>query len=374
MSLKSPSWNEIRSTLDRPLGLITGALFSLGMVALLSASTGVYKANYSFPIRQALWGMVGFAGYIWVIKVGYRRILEMSERIYGASLLLQFLVLVMGHTAKGAQSWFNLGPVRLQPSELGKLALGVFMARHLCRFPPEDLRSIGMALGLSGLSLALLMLQPDLGSALVYCAMIGAGLWAAGIGSRYMGGLVTLGLMALPVAWGFLKPYQRMRLLVFIDPKVDPLGAGYNVIQSRIAVGSGGLFGKGFMGGTQGRLHFLPEPHTDFIFSVFAEEFGFVGGVAAVLLFVALIWRIFQIAFEARDLRAKVLCSMLGAWMFFQTFESIAMSMGLAPVTGLPLPLFSYGGSSLVAEMLALGLVQSVAVESRRERFDLPGS
>jgi rod shape determining protein RodA len=368
--LSGSRWDEIRKGMDLPLWFIMLALFGFGIVALFSASLGVRKANYGFPLKQLLWGLMGVAAYFGVVTLGYKKIMEESHRIYGATLFLLLLVLLMGHTAKGAQSWFSLGPVRIQPSEFGKIGLALFMSRHLCRFPPEDLKSLGLALGFSGISLVLLLLQPDLGSSLVYCAMIGAGLWVAGIKPKYMASLTAAGLSMLPLAWSFLKPYQKMRLMVFIDPKVDPLGAGYNVIQSRIAVGSGGIWGKGFLEGTQGRLHFLPEAHTDFIFSVFAEEFGFLGGLLVILLFAALIWRIFCVAMAAKDLRGKVMCSMVAAWIFFQTFESVAMSMGLAPVTGLPMPFFSYGGSSLLAEFIALGLVQSVAVHTSLERFD----
>ena len=181
--------------------------------------------------------------------------------------------------------------------------------------------------------------------------------------------MAAAGLAMLPLGWMVLKPYQRMRLLVFIDPTVDPQGAGYNVIQSRIAVGSGGLFGKGFMHGTQGKLHFLPEPHTDFIFSVFSEEFGFAGCVVVLFLFGVLLLRVLAVSQYTKDVRAKLMCVAIAAWLWFQIFESVAMSMGLAPVTGLPLPLFSYGGSSLLVICIALGLVQSAHIAARRERF-----
>ena len=231
------------------------------------------------------------------------------------------------------------------------------------------LAGLAAALAAAGSIMALVMLQPDLGSTLVYAVMLAAVLIAAGTPVKVLAGMAAAGLAMLPLGWMVLKPYQRMRLLVFIDPSIDPQGAGYNVIQSRIAVGSGGLFGKGFMHGTQGKLHFLPEPHTDFIFSVFSEEFGFAGCVVVLFLFGVLLLRVLAVSQYTKDVRAKLMCVAIAAWLWFQIFESVAMSMGLAPVTGLPLPLFSYGGSSLLVICIALGLVQSAHIAARRERF-----
>jgi len=216
----------------------------------------------------------------------------------------------------------------------------------------------------------LVLAQPDLGSAIVLSVMIFTALYAAGTPVRYLAGLSAAAVLLMPVGWHFLKAYQRLRLLVFLNPYSDPLGAGYNVIQSRIAVGSGRILGKGFMMGTQSKLGFLPEPHTDFIFSVFAEEFGFLGGVFLLVLFSLLLWRIVAAGIKSRDLRGKVLVASIAGWIWFQLVEGMAMSMGLAPVTGLPLPFLSYGGSSLLALGIALGLVQSVVVENPRPDAD----
>ena len=366
----SPSWTEIRKNLDRPLVVLTLGLFVLGLVALVSASLGVRRNHPEYPMKQLLWGLLGALAYLGVLKVGYQNFLKQAVPLYVGALGLLVALLVLGHAAKGAQSWFHLGPFRLQPSELGKVALGLVLAKHCSRVPPETPRAFLGTLGVAGVSLFLLLLQPDLGSALVYGAMTVVALWVSGAKPSYLACLGGAGLLAFPFAWQGLKTYQKMRLLVFLDPTLDPQGAGYNVIQSRIAVGSGGLVGKGFLAGTQSRLHFLPEPHTDFIFSVFAEEFGFLGCSLVLCLFALLFWRMIKVALQSRDLRAKILVATLSAWLWFQVMESIAMSMGLAPITGLPLPLFSYGGSSLLAEALALGLVQSVAVSTARERFD----
>ncbi len=359
-----------RLSLDWGMLVATLLLFSLGIAAITSASAGVRMRGADYPMRQVLFGLLGAFAYAGVLRVGYRKFLDWAEPVYGVFLLILAAVFIVGHAAKGAQSWFALGSFRLQPSELGKVALALILAKQGYRSPPDSLPRLLLFLAVGGVSALLVLLQPDLGSTLVYGVMILGALWGANAPMRYMAGILGAGLSVLPLAWGMLKEYQRLRLLVFLNPQIDPLGAGYNVIQSRIAVGSGGLWGKGFLGGTQGRLHFLPEPHTDFIFSVFSEEFGFVGGVLVLVLFAFLLWRILRAGVLGTDLRGKTLCAAVAVWIAFQTFESVAMSMGLAPVTGLPLPLFSYGGSSLLAEAVGLALVQSVASSAREERFD----
>lgn len=279
------------------------------------------------------------------------------------------MLLVLGHTSKGAQSWFNLGFFRIQPSEFGKIAFALALAKLCTAVTPQEKRGIIYALALSGLFIGPIMLQPDLGSALVYSVIMFSVLVAAGAPAKFLFALIGAGIAMLPLGWLVLKPYQRMRLLVFIDPTVDPQGSGYNVIQSRIAVGSGGIFGKGFLQGTQAKLHFLPEPHTDFIFGVFSEEFGFIGCLVVLGLFALLLLGIIRTARVSHEQSARLLCVSVAAWLWFQMTESIAMCMGLAPVTGLPLPLFSYGGSSLLAICMGLALVQSVAVENMQEKF-----
>jgi len=356
---------------DRKLLFAAAGLFLVGLFSIFSASLGMEKHAGVFVIRQAIWGTVAFAAYTAVLKIGYARLLEMAYRLYGVALLLLFSVLILGHVSRGAQSWIGLAGLRLQPSELTKVALALLLAKHLCRHPVEGLKDLAGVLALSGISLILVLAQPDLGSAIVLSVMVFTALYAAGTPVRYLWGLAGLSLFAFPVAWHFLKEYQKLRLMVFLNPYIDPLGAGYNVIQSRIAVGSGRLLGKGFMMGTQSKLGFLPEPHTDFIFSVFAEEFGFLGGVALLGLFCFLLWRIIAAGVKARDLRGKILVASIAGWIWFQAVEGMAMSMGIAPVTGLPLPFLSYGGSSLLALGMALGLAQSVFLENPKPDDDL---
>lgn len=363
------SWGEIRKGMDRPMFFAVAVLFALGLLSIYSSDTGVRRTAAVFTMRQFIWGCISFSVYAAIVRFGHARLVEWSYAGYTATLALLAVLVMIGQFTRGAASWFKLASVSFQPAELGKVTLILCLAKFFSKHPPKDLRTTASALAIAGLSVMLVLAQPDLGSSLVYLAIIFSMLVVAGAPGRYLAALVSIGLIGLPIFWSMLKTYQKLRLIVFLDPYIDPQGAGYNVIQSRIAVGSGGLWGKGFLHGTQGRLHFLPEPHTDFIFSVYAEEFGFVGCCAVVLLFAFLFWRILRAAFRTRDLQSKLVCVGVAAWMWFQVMESIAMSMGLAPITGLPLPLFSYGGSSLLMTMTGLALVQSVAILPVRERF-----
>ncbi len=367
------TWGEIRKGLDRTMLVVTLVLFGLGLLSIYSAGAGVRRSTALFAVRQLVWGGVGAVAYVAILRIGYQSFIRWGYWIYGLTLVVLAAVLVFGTAAKGAQSWFRIRSIGFQPAELGKVALILLLSRFCSRYPPDNLKKLFLALALACVSVLMILLQPDLGSTLVYGAIIFSMLVVAGTPGKYLATLVGGALVVMPFFWGSLKAYQKLRLVVFLDPYIDPQGAGYNVIQSRIAVGSGGLWGKGFLHGTQGRLHFLPEPHTDFIFSVFAEEFGFVGGVIVILLFALLFWRLLRAAFRTKDIRAKMLSVGVVAWLWFQVMESIAMSMGLAPITGLPLPLFSYGGSSLLMEAIALALVQSVAVSSVRDRLGSVG-
>lgn len=373
MKLREEKGNILRLLFvssDRNLLFATVALFLIGLFSIFSASLGMEKNAGAFVVRQAIWGLVSFSAYAVVLRIGYLRLLELAYRLYGIALILLVIVLVLGHVARGSQSWIGFAGIRLQPSEVTKVALALLLSKHLCRHPVKKTRDLAGVLALAGMSLVLVLAQPDLGSAIVLSVMILTALYAAGTPVSYLVGLCGAALLAMPFAWHFLKTYQRLRLMVFLNPYVDPLGAGYNVIQSRIAVGSGRLVGKGFMMGTQSKLGFLPEPHTDFIFSVFAEEFGFLGGIVLLALFSLLLWRIIAAGVKSRDLRGKVLVASIAGWIWFQVLEGMAMSMGLAPVTGLPLPFLSYGGSSLLSLGIALGLVQSVFVENPRPDDD----
>ena len=276
------------------------------------------------------------------------------------SLLLLFLTVLFAPKVKGAQSWLSLGFFRFQPSEFAKISLILMLAKFLSRYPPLTLRTFAAGLAVAAPAILLLLAQPDAGSALVYMAITFGALFVAGTPLRYLTTIVGAGIAVAPFLWLSLKEYQKMRLLVFLDPTKDPLGAGYNVLQSRIAVGSGGFWGKGFLQGMQSKLRFLPEPHTDFIFGVYAEEFGFFGTCILLALFAILFYRVIMTGLRSRDVRCKILIAGTSIWFWFQMFESIGMSIGLVPVTGLPLPFLSYGGSALLSVFIALGIIGSV--------------
>lgn len=341
-------------------------LFVLGVVTIFSAGAGFKGRGSSFAVRQLLWGGISAAAFLITLKVGYARILSVAYHLYALSLVLLLGVTFAGLTVKGSQRWLDLGFFRFQPTEFVKITLILVLSKHLCRYPPVNVPTFLGGIGVALLSGGLVLIQPDAGSAIVFAAISFVALGVAGAPWKYPAALMAMGVGALPFLWSFLKEYQKRRMLVFLDPWIDPLGAGYNVIQSRIAVGSGGLFGKGFMEGLQSKLRFLPEPHTDFIFSVYSEEFGFVGAVALLFLFGVLFWRLVETGLRTKDSRGKVLIAGISTWIWFHMVESIGMSMGLLPVTGLPLPFVSYGGSSLLCLSIALALAQSVFISSRK--------
>lgn len=356
------------SLTDRLMLFCAVMLALLGVFCIYSAAAGTGGRGFDYAFRQSAWLSVSVVSMIMVMMFGHHKMLEGAYPLFGLALLLLFLTL-LAPKVKGAQSWLGVGGVRFQPAEFAKIAIILMMSKFLTRYPPLDFKTFIMGLGVIMIPVLLVLVQPDAGSAIVFLAISFGMLLAAGTPLKYLFGLAGLGLSALPVLFiFFLKEYQKNRILVFLDPMRDPLGAGYNVIQSRIAVGSGGVYGKGFMMGTQSKLKFLPEPHTDFIFSVFSEEFGFIGGLILVILFTVLLFRVILTGIRSRERRCKILCAGVASWLWFQMFESIGMSIGIMPVTGLPLPFLSYGGSSLLATFMALGLVASIHIESENSR------
>jgi rod shape determining protein RodA len=364
MEEKRLSLLENLAVLDKTQLFSVFALFFLGVLAIFSAGAGFDGRGVNFASRQLVWGACSVVAFLVTLRIGYEKFLREAYLLYGISLLLLLSVMVLGMSVKGSQRWIDLGIFRFQPTEFVKITLILVLSKHVCRYPPVDLPSFLGAFAIAALSGILVLAQPDAGSAIVYAVISFVAIVVAGAPWRYPAGLLAATAAALPFAWHLLKEYQKMRIRVFIDPWIDPLGAGYNVIQSRIAVGSGGLLGKGFMEGLQSKLRFLPEPHTDFIFSVFSEEFGFVGSVGILFLFALFFWRLIDAGLRTKDNRAKVLIAGISTWFWFQMLQSIGMSMGLLPVTGLPLPLVSYGGSSLLSFSIALGLAQSVYVST----------
>jgi rod shape determining protein RodA len=338
---------------------------AVGLV-ILSASTlaslHVGRAGGSVAIRQLAWFGVGIVALVFMASIDYRRLVRAAPLFYVLGLGGLVAVFLLGRTVSGARRWLLVGPVSVQPSELFKLCF-VLMAVWLLTSrwaQPIGKTVLMMVAPLAIVPAVLIVKQPDLGTALLLFPVLIALLVTAGIRMRLLGGLALVGVAAAPLAWFVLKDYQRERLLVFLDPVRDPLGSAYNVIQAKIAIGSGQLLGKGVAGATQSRLAFLPERHTDFIFAVFAETWGFVGCLVLLTCYALLLLRGFDIAASTREPVGRLVALGVTALVATQVLVNVGMVTGLIPVVGIPLPFMSYGGSSMVVSMMALGLLLSV--------------
>ena len=288
-----------------------------------------------------------------------------SIPIYIAILGLLILVKFFGLTSSGSQRWLSLYFLNLQPSELMKISLILFLAKYYHRISSTDVNRIKFLLTpiiVLIIPVVLVVTQPDLGTAF----LIGAGgavvIWLAGVKMKFFAYMAVIFFSVTPIAISFLKPYQKSRILTFLDPSRDPLGAGYQITQSKIAIGSGGLFGKGFLNGSQSYLDYLPEKHTDFIFTLFSEEFGFFGSCLVLALYILITWRIVSIGNGFRDTFGKLYCYSFGTAFFIYVAVNMGMVLGLIPIVGAPLPILSYGGSSMMAMMFCLGVVMSCKI------------
>ena len=288
---------------------------------------------------------------------------------YLLTIGLLFWTYFFGLKASGSQRWIDLYFINLQPSELMKIFIILCLAKYFHRIKLENVNSIYAiftSLVIILLPMGLVMIQPDLGTSVLISISGIAVLWFAGINHKYFIYTIIAFLISLPFIISFLQPYQKLRVLTFINPDRDPLGAGYQIIQSKIAVGSGGIFGKGFLKGTQSYLEFLPEKHTDFIFTLFSEEFGFVGSAFLLLIYAIIIYRIVAIGANSRSYFAKIFCYSFGAAIFVFITINMSMVLGLLPIVGSPLPIMSYGGSSMLATMIGFGIVMSARVHSQQ--------
>jgi rod shape determining protein RodA len=350
----------------------------LGLVLLLCSmsvlevhSATVHTKFASFGTRQIFWVAAGVAVMFIFAKIDYHRVLDWAPWAYGAGILALIAVLSpLGHKALGGRRWIKLGPMLVQPSEYVKLILILAVARYFANLGGRSVtwRDILKAFALVGVPMLLVLKQPDLGTTLTYTPILIAGLFLGGINLRQSLTLIALGVVLVGGVWTsgkFLKPYQKARLTSFINPQDDPRGAGYQVLQSEIAVGSGGIWGKGLEKGTQTQGYFLPIPYTDFIFAAFSEEHGFVGAFFILLLYFLILMRLIQNAQTAADLPGSLIIMGIVAVLTFQIAVNVGMVIGLMPVTGIPLPLMSYGGSSVLFTFLALG----VAMNVRMRRF-----
>ena len=351
--------------LDRVFLATTLLLLGVGLLSLYSAAfQKTQMTGILFLQRQLIWAGLGCALALLLLVVDYHLWLEWSYLFYVLMLVLLVLVLVMGTMRGGAQRWLSIGGLTIQPSEFAKLTTILAVARYLGHRPPVTGRwwTVLGAGVLLGVPMALILKQPNLGTASVFAFAGMAMLLVWGIPLRGLMIVLGMALLAVPLLWFFLEDYQRSRLLVFMNPNLDPLGAGYTVIQSRIAMGSGQLWGKGWLSGTQNQLNFLPERHTDFIFSVVGEEWGILGTSFCLGLYFLLFQRGFIIAQQTRDPFGRLLIVGLIAMLASHAIVNMGMVLGLMPVVGLPLPFMSYGGSWLMTCLVSIGIILSVAV------------
>lgn len=353
--------------------------FLVFIVILLILGIGVlsiYSATqfYSLPhgktplyLKQMYWIFLGSIALVVFASIDYHEIARLAYPLYGIIVFLLIMVLVGGQVIQGAKRWISLGFFSFQPSELAKIALLLTSAKYLSDFHPKGRLNLKQLLipGILVLTPLLLILkQPDLGTALAISSLFFSMVFVLGLKSKFLIYASLLLTMSFPflwqLFWNHLKGYQKERLLTFVDPTSDPIGRGYHIIQSKIAVGSGGLLGKGFLGGTQSQLKFLPEGHTDFVFAVYSEEWGFVGVLFLFLLFFFLVLWGIDIAVKAKDALGMLIASGVVGLISFYFLLNVAMTLGMMPVVGVPLPLVSYGGTSMVATMALLGLLMNV--------------
>ncbi len=335
---------------------------TLLLIPLLGLLTLFSVAPNKVP-QQATFTLFGFLAYLYLSRQDPAIYKNLGPAFYLLSLLLLTATFIFGKDVRGAVRWINLGSFRLQTSELAKPLLIVGYANFLSRWQPFNLRHLFINLFLALLPISLIFFQPDLGTAVVHLIIWFSMVFVAGIPLLAVLLATFIPPFLFKLAPHFLQDYQLKRLTTFLNPTQDPLGAGYNVIQATIAIGSGGIFGKGLGRGTQSRLRFLPERHTDFIFASLAEEFGLLGAAALILLFTFFLFKIFTFLTHHQDFTSKLILTGTFTYLFLQTFLNIAMNLGIAPVTGVTLPLVSYGGSSIIATYLALGIAVSTTNE-----------
>lgn len=340
-----------------------GTAIVLAAIGCLAVYSATWFTGFPYWQRQILWALIGIALMIVFIAMDYHVYLDISMILYGVGMALLLYLLVWGKVTANVKSWIHLGGFQFQPSEFMKIFTALVLAKF---FESNDsaylnFRSFMMVSLIIGGPLVLIIIQPDFGTAASFFPLIAAAMFFGGIRLRYWVVALLILAILLPSAWFlFLKPYQKERVLIFLNPERDPLGSGYQVTQAKIAIGSGGLFGKGFKEGTQAKLEYLPAKHTDFIFAVIGEEWGFVGVAVVLALYLFLSLQAFMIAKQSRDRSGTFLVIALISFFIFHIIINVAMQIGLLPTTGIPLPLISYGGSSTMMFMIAIGLIANV--------------
>ena len=358
---------------DHPL-LIYVIITSLLGIAAVNSATASIEHHYRFVIVQSAAFLLGMAAMTALTFFNYQYLYKLRFVFFGLAVALLAAVLVVGKIRGGTQGWIALGPVNLQPAELTKLCFIITLACHLTKVKEKINRPLTLLLLAVHLCIyvGLILMQPDFGTAMVFVVIFCVGLFFAGISLKYVFGALGAVAVASPVIWFLLEPHQKNRILSFLDPESDPTGTGYHVLQSKLAIGSGQILGRGYLKGPQTQFGYLPERQTDFIFSSIGEEFGFLGCAVITVLLFLIIYRCFKDAMDSgHEPFGMFICVGVGAMMFFHTFENIGMCLGLMPITGIPLPFVSYGGSSMLTCCAAVGLVQSVVTRRRRTKFDI---
>ncbi len=349
------------------LGL-TLLLGFLGLVTLYStiiAGAGAPNPQKILYLKQLVWYCVGLMAVLVFLLFNYKTLERLAYPIYVIGTFLLIWVLLFGKYVGGSQRWLMLGSVSIQPSELVKIAIIIVLARYYSKHASTigfTLKELLNPLILTIIPFILIVKQPDLGTAMLVALIAGSMTVFSKIERRSLLCIITFSTITVPLIWFFLKGYQKQRILTFLNPDRDPLGAGYHIIQSKIAIGSGMISGKGFLQGTQNALSFLPEQHTDFIFSILAEEWGFVGCVVVLIIFLMVILWGLNIAFRCRDPFGTILSFGIAVLIFWEVFINIGMTMGLLPVVGVPLPFISYGGSSIITIMIGIGILLNVSM------------
>jgi rod shape determining protein RodA len=349
---------------DWKLLLLVALISGIGILNLFSATFSWQMATPVY-LKQAWWLGLGLVIAVGVSAVDYRHLEHFGFHLYGVNVALLVAVLLFGRTSMGATRWLDFGLFSLQPSEVMKIIVIITLARHFSargRPAGHSLRDLAAPIALMGGPVLLIMKQPDLGTAMLVLFIGGTVILFAGVRRSALAVVAVAGVLSAAGGWFLLHDYQKERIHTFLNPERDPLGSGYHIIQSKIAVGSGGFFGKGFMQGTQAQLSFLPERHTDFAFSVFAEEWGLTGGLLLLLLYLLLVLLGIHIARRAGDRFGMYLALGVVAMLFWHIVVNLGMVIGLLPVVGVPLPLFSYGGTSMVTTMIGVGLLLNVSM------------
>ena len=350
------------------LAIMVISLITIGSATHINTSG---EGRFWFVQRQGIFALLNIALAAFLMNFDYKMLQRYGKNLYIFNLIMLVAVMLVGQSALGAQRWIAIGPIAIQPSEFSKIIMIVCLAAMLvdCVGKLNTFRDLLPVAAYVGVPFLLVMKQPDLGTSLVFMAIFLGMIFVCGVNLRLLGIVFGCGILCMPIMWHFLKEYQKLRIKVFLDPNVDPLGSGYHIIQSKIAIGSGGLFGKGLFEGSQSQLNFLPENHTDFIFAVVGEELGFVGAAFLLIMYLIILWRGIVIAREASDTFGRLLAVGITSMLAFHVLVNVGMTTGIMPVTGIPLPFMSYGVSALTTNIMGITILLNIHMRKQKLTF-----